>query len=241
MKSIAIVAPDTDSGKTVVSAALLAVSKKINGKSMVMKPVQTGSDLINGRKVSPDLSTIEKLCNFEIPRDLYHYCTPYLFMNPCSPHLAARKEIAEISIDRIQSCLVELHMRFHMTIVETAGGILSPLSSDSTNADLLQVLGIPIVMVVVNRIGAISASLSAIESARAKGLDIKGIVFVDEKSDPTAFDQEIYTDNTQTIASFTGITTIVQLPRVENLEDDFYILTSLIEPFAKEIFSEYSL
>ncbi len=239
MKSIAIIAPDTDSGKTVITAALLSLSKKINGKSIAMKPVQTGSILAeNGRKISPDLSTIEQLCEFEIPRELYHYCAPSLLMTPCSPHLAAKKEITAISFDLIQQCLVELHMRFRMTIVETAGGILSPLSDTATNADLIAQLGCKSILVATNRIGSISMALAAIESAKQTKIDIIGIVLIDNLVAPTQFDEEIYADNAKTIASFSGIANTVRLPRVESITEDFFILTALLEPFAQKIFGK---
>lgn len=237
MKSLAIIAPDTDSGKTIVTAALLSLSKIINGKSIAMKPVQTGAIISsNGRKTSPDLSTIEQLCEIEIPRDLYHYCAPVLLATPCSPHLASRKEITEVHFDLIQSCLVELHMRFRMTIVETAGGILSPLTETATNANLLSQIGLKSVLVVNNRIGSISMALSAIVATKAANIEILGIVLIDGEISPTHFVEEIYADNAKTIASFSGISRIVRLPRVENVKDDFFILTSLLEPFAKEIF-----
>lgn len=239
MKSIAIIAPDTDSGKTVITAALLSLSKKIIGKSIAMKPVQTGTVLAeNGRKTSPDLSVIEELCEFEIPRELYHYCAPCLLMTPCSPHLAAKKEISAVNFDHIQSCLVELHMRFRMTIVETAGGIMSPLTDTTTNADLLVQLGLKTVMVVTNRIGSISMTLSAIQSAKNSNIDILAIILIDQSCNPSSFDEEIYADNAKTIQMFSKIENIVRVPRFENIREDFFILTALLHPLATKIFGK---
>ena len=92
-------------------------------------------------------------------------------------------------------------------LVETAGGVLSPSSASpdnsltthargvpssdeggsdplswgwSTQADLYQPLGLPVVLVGDGRLGGISCTLSALESLAVRGYDVHGIVVVDD-------------------------------------------------------------
>ena len=95
-------------------------------------------------------------------------------------------------------------------LVETAGGALSPSSASpdnsltthargvpssaddddggsdplswgwSTQADLYQALGLPVVLVGDGRLGGISCTLSALESLAVRGYDVQGIVVVDD-------------------------------------------------------------
>lgn len=96
-------------------------------------------------------------------------------------------------------------------LVETAGGVLSPASASpdnsltthakgvqsdddddgsdplswgwSTQADLYQPLGLPVVLVGDGRLGGISCTLSALESLAVRGYDVQGIVVVDDGGD----------------------------------------------------------
>lgn len=241
MKSVAVLAPDTDSGKTVISAALLTLVKKICGKSTVMKPVQTGSELRDGRRTSPDISVIEDLAGVEIARDIYHHVSPYNFLAPCSPHLAAKKEIAQISFDNIAQNLKALNLRYRMTIVESAGGVLSPLTDDKTNVDLIAELAVPAILVSQNRLGSISATLAAVEAVRAKGIELLGIILVDPPKIAKGLEEEILEDNVQTIARFARVEETVRAPYLDNLKEDFDLLCLSLEPFAKSVFGKAEL
>lgn len=235
MKSIAIVAPDTDSGKTIITAALLINSKKINGKSIVMKPVQTGAEVVEGKRYSPDLTTIETLCDITFPRKLYHHLVPYNFLSPCSPHLAAKKEIQEVSVSNIKQNLISLHMQFNMTLVETAGGVLSPLTEEMSNLDMIKELETPVVLVSLNRLGGISATLSALENIRTQGIKLLGVVLVDTDVRST-LDREILTDNERIIQKMGTVEHIVRVPFLEDVESEFDVLPTILEEFSKKIF-----
>jgi dethiobiotin synthetase len=238
MKSLAIVAPDTDAGKTVITAALLKNAKKIVGKSTVMKPVQTGSILVEGRRVSPDISEIEQLTGVTIPRDLYHHVSPYNFLTPCSPHLAAQKEIGEIRFENIARNLEVLNLRFRLTLVETAGGVLSPLTESETNLDLVHDLGMPTVVVAQNRLGAISGTLATVKALHSKNVEVRGIVLIDPPVVQGELEKEILENNRETIAQFASVADTVRVPYFENIHEDFDVLTLLLEEFAERVFND---
>ena len=66
-----------------------------------------------------------------------------------------------------------------LTLVEGAGGLLVPLDARDTIADLVAALGLPLLLVAPNALGALSHVLAAAESSRERGIELRGVVLVD--------------------------------------------------------------
>lgn len=134
----------TGVGKTHLSVALL-YALGLQGRSAVgLKPVESG--LGEGES---DAARLAAASTFHVKHP-----APYGFPDPVSPHLAARRVGVEISpariVDWVAACAAP------WTIVETAGGLLSPLALSLTNLDLLQMLAPDIVLLVgVDRLGVL--------------------------------------------------------------------------------------
>lgn len=64
-------------------------------------------------------------------------------------------------------------------IVEGAGGLLVPYGDRLSGADLAAALGLPLVVVVGNRLGCLNHALLTIEAAERRGLRVLGCVFND--------------------------------------------------------------
>ena len=64
----------------------------------------------------------------------------------------------------------------HTVIVEGAGGWRVPLADGYDMADLAADLRLPVIIVVGNRLGALNHTILTVESIRAKGLPIAGLV-----------------------------------------------------------------
>ena len=63
-----------------------------------------------------------------------------------------------------------------LLVVEGAGGFYSPIAEDGLNADLAGQLGLQVVIVVDDRIGAVNQSLMTIEAVEKRGLSIATII-----------------------------------------------------------------
>jgi dethiobiotin synthetase len=99
----------------------------------------------------------------------------YSFPEPISPHLAARHAGTTIEIDAITGW-VDAH-RADITLVESAGGLFSPLSRSSDNLDLAVALGPSyVVLVVPDRLGALHETRAASDLALRRGLVINAVV-----------------------------------------------------------------
>ena len=87
-------------------------------------------------------------------------------------------------------------------LIEGAGGWLSPLTDFHTVADLAQDSGHPVLIVARTGLGTINQTLLTVESVRARGLHVAGIILNDAV--PTANDLSRRT-NSDEIESRTGV------------------------------------
>ena len=153
-----ITGTDTGVGKTVVSACLARA-----WAADYWKPVQTGLDEDEG-----DTATVARLA--ALPHDRLHP-PAFTFGPPVSPHLAAAQAGAAIGLADFA-----LPSSARPIVVEGAGGALVPLGGESLTTDLMLRLGLPVVVVVRNRLGAINHALLTLEALRARGLEVLGVV-----------------------------------------------------------------
>lgn len=148
---------DTEIGKTVVSAILVEALK-----ADYWKPVQSG-DLDNS-----DTMKVQCLVNKET---VFHKET-YRLKTPASPHYSAALD--GVSIEKNAFVLPEMDNNL---IVEGAGGLMVPLSSDFLIIDLIKQLKIPVILVSKNYLGSINHTILSIKALQAYSIPIKGIIF----------------------------------------------------------------
>ena len=141
---VAVVGTGTGVGKTHFSVALLH-ALSLQGRSAVgLKPVESGL----GSEES-DAARLAAASTFHVKHP-----APYGFPDAVSPHLAARRVGVQIDpariVDWVSACSAP------WTIIETAGGLLSPLAPALTNLDLVKLLEPDLVLLVgVDRLGVL--------------------------------------------------------------------------------------
>jgi dethiobiotin synthetase len=180
----------TDVGKTVVSAILVEALK-----ADYWKPIQSGME------PSTDSSKIKNWA----PNHGQIHPETYLLKTPVSPHLAAKIEGVEITLDNIELPSLENDL-----IVEGAGGILVPINASQTMLDLMLKLALPVVLVSRHYLGSINHTLLSIELLKAKNIPIQLLVF--NGSNPSS--EEI-------ILKLSGIKNYFQIDEVETIDVDF--------------------
>ncbi len=174
----------TDVGKTVVSAVL-----SVAWGADYWKPVQTGARSLSGEDDSGDSDriTVHQLtegsvrCHREV----------YAFPRPVSPDAAAASAGVTISMAMIAAACPETDGPL---IIEGAGGLLVPLSSDAVIADLAPLLGASIVLVSRHYLGSINHTLLSVSYLRSRGLSVAGIVFVGDEHPETERSIQCFTD-----------------------------------------------
>lgn len=177
MQGLFITGTDTGVGKTQVACALLKRLAAAGVRVGAYKPVCSGVEADEqGRPVWRD---VERLCEvLGKGCDPQRVC-PQRFAAPLAPPVAAAAEGGRVDFDLLIEGADWWRSRVDVLIVEGAGGLLSPLTESALNVDLAQALGLPLLIVAANRLGAVNQALLAWECARARGLAVAGIVLND--------------------------------------------------------------
>lgn len=154
-----ITGTNTDIGKTVVSAVLMA---GLRGR--YYKPVQSG--II---EMSDTLWIREKT---GLPPS-HFFPETYRLKQPLSPHAAAALDGVRITLDAFH--LPETP-ETETLIIEGAGGIMVPLNDEHFMLDLMKAFDIPVLLVADSALGTINHTLLSLEQMRRKGVDVFGVV-----------------------------------------------------------------
>ncbi len=143
---IAVVGTGTEVGKTHLSVALLHELQRRGCSAVGLKPVESG--VAEGQSGS-DASKLAAASSFHVKHP-----APYRLPDPVSPHLAARRAGVVVELPPIVEWVAACAAPW--TIIETAGGLLSPLARGASNLDLVAALTPDIVVLVgVDRLGTL--------------------------------------------------------------------------------------
>ncbi len=166
MNALLITGTDTDAGKTVLTTALIAYWQAYcNARSLgVMKPIQSGTG---------DRELYNRL--FSLDQTL-HELNPLYFEAPIAPPLAAEKEGKRIKLEKVWQSFERLRQTRDWVLVEALGGLGSPITRETTVADLAWDWRIPTVLVVPVKLGAIGQAVANVALARSCRVHLKGIV-----------------------------------------------------------------
>jgi dethiobiotin synthetase len=179
---------DTSVGKTVFSAALVGALQ-----AHYWKPVQAG---LTDETDSQTLARLTDAAPLRIIPEIYRLALP------ASPHIAALAEGVAIDPARLVPPTVDGAL-----VIETAGGVMVPLTDDFLTIDLLADWRLPVILVSRTALGAINHSLLTIEALRRRDIPIHGVAFV---GDEAAAAQE-------TITRTGAVKMLGRLPRLDPL------------------------
>jgi dethiobiotin synthetase len=193
---LVIAGTDTNVGKTVFSAALAGA---LGG--FYWKPVQSG---LEGET---DSETVLRLSGLKSENILPE---AYALRTPASPHLAARLDGVTIDPGRLTPPPVA------PLVIETAGGLMTPLTDDLPTIDLLAAWRLPVVLCARTTLGTINHSLLSLEALRRRDIPVLGVAFIGEENVETR----------RIIAKMSGARDLGRLPFVapltrESLRDAF--------------------
>jgi dethiobiotin synthetase len=104
---------------------------------------------------------------------------PQSFVAPLAPPVAAEIENRQVDEGLLLYGIERWHDQCDILLVEGAGGLMSPISWNMTNADLAKAIGYPLVVVARNKLGVVHQILATCEAALAKGLNVIEVVLND--------------------------------------------------------------
>jgi dethiobiotin synthetase len=163
MHGLFIAGTDTDVGKTTITTLLAQALRQQGHTISARKPIASGCDPTCHDALALAQATTE---------DEWLVC-PHRFKAAVSPERAIRIAAKALSLSDLINAS---NNSPHFTLVEGAGGLLSPLTSDANNADLAQALALPILLVFANKMGCINHVLLTLEAINGRKLICIGMI-----------------------------------------------------------------
>jgi dethiobiotin synthetase len=205
MRGVFVTGTDTEVGKTIVAAAVVAAAAAKGISVAAFKPAVTGLDEPAPDPWPRDHELLASVANAgQSPEDV----SPYRFGPAVSPHLADtdRQIDAELLVAKAHAEAEKADA----LVVEGVGGLLVPITNDYLVRDFAGELSLPVVIAARPGLGTISHSLLTIEAARAVALLVQAVVLTPWPDDP----DEMLRSNMETIERFAEVP-VIGLPRTD--------------------------
>jgi dethiobiotin synthetase len=140
---------------------------------------------------------------------------PVWLRAPASPYTAAIIEERPIDVALITDVYRRIRAKHSSVVVEGVGGWRVPITRDYYVSDLAAEIGLPVVVVVANRLGAINHTLLTIEAIALRGQSCAGIIL--NGTEQTSDSSEIATTtNRAVLESLVDIPIICEVKRGQN-------------------------
>jgi dethiobiotin synthetase len=171
------VGTDTEVGKTFQAALLARSLRQRQVRVGVYKPVLSGLadlSLPSGERGHDDATILGAAAGLDSA--LIPMICPQRFSAPLAPPLAAQLESRLVDERLLYNGALWWSVKCDFLLVEGAGGLMSPVSSNLTVIDLAAQFGLPVVLVAANRLGCISHTLLAAEALRCRSINLLAVV-----------------------------------------------------------------
>ena len=180
---------DTDIGKTLISSFF------VRGlQSFYWKPIQSGIG------TETDSQSILRLSGIKKEKILKE---AYIFNKPVSPHWAA-----EIDGKKIDINLLKLPSIDGSLVIETAGGLMVPITRNILQIDQIKEWNLPVIIVCRSSLGTLNHTLLTIEALKNRNIKILGLIVNGEK----------HLDNPKTLREFSKLPIIAEFPKISNID-----------------------
>ena len=179
MQGVFITGTSTEVGKTFIAVKIARQLSQKNIKVIPRKPIESGC-LRQGNEIIPqDAVALKQAASYQ--GALSEIC-PYRFEPPISPVRAAHLVNKVLSTKQLVN-ICRQGSEDGFILVEGAGGFYSPLAEDGLNADLAVALQLPVILVADDRLGTLSQVLLNAEAIQMRGLKLLAVVLnrLDEK------------------------------------------------------------
>ena len=173
---------DTGIGKTYTTGYLAKLWNEQGQQVITQKLIQTGNVY-----VSEDIQQHREIMGTGwLPEDESKLTMPEIFSYPASPHLATKLDGRDIDFDKIEAATQQLAEKFEVVLLEGAGGLMVPLTTELLTIDYLEQKKFPVILVSSGRLGSINHTLLSLEALKARGLSLYALAYNlnDESQDP---------------------------------------------------------
>jgi len=202
-----ITGTDTGVGKTHVAALLIQARRKRGIDCVGLKPICCGD--------RADATLLHAASGGALA---LNEVNPVWLRTPAAPYTAAMIEERPIDVALITDVYRRIRAKHSSVVVEGVGGWRVPITRDYFVSDLAAEMGLPVVLVVANRLGAINHTLLTIEAIALRGQNCAGIILngTAEASDVANSSEIATTTNRAVLESLVDIPIICEVKRGQN-------------------------
>lgn len=210
MKGLFISGSGTDVGKTFIASRLI---QALNVKHSVVarKPIESDCIKTPQGLTPKDAVLLNNAC--ANPEPIGSVCA-YRFEACVNGEKASVDQGVEVTLSDLVAAS-RPNNASDFVVVEGAGGLYSPIAAKLLNADLAVALGLPVVIVVKDELGAINQALLSLHAAKARNINVTMLVLNQMSANNL--------DNVQAIQAYTD--TMVVVYNKDN--EDGFIKTAL--------------
>ncbi|WP_166171092.1 dethiobiotin synthase [Acinetobacter sp. SA01] len=164
---------DTGIGKTYTTGYLAKLWNEQGKKTITQKLVQTGNT-----DISEDIEQHRKMMQMGwFPEDESKLTMPEIFTYPASPHLATKIDGREIDFQKIADATRQLTEKYEVVLLEGAGGLMVPLTTELLTIDYIAEQKFPVILVSSGRLGSINHTLLSLEALKSRGLELYALAY----------------------------------------------------------------
>jgi dethiobiotin synthetase len=174
-KGIFVTGTDTGVGKTYIAAAIASALREYGIVPGVMKPISSG-----------DRSDAKSLIKAAGVDDTLETVNPIFLKYPLAPMVAARLAGKKLDLGKIWKGYAALKKKYRFLIVEGAGGIMVPVTENSSMLEIIKKLSLPVVVVGKPSLGTINHTLLTVDKLRREKVKLAGIILSGRKNSTLA-------------------------------------------------------
>jgi dethiobiotin synthetase len=165
LNALLIAGTDAGVGKTLLTVALAAYWQRYSSaRSLgIFHPVQCG----NQRELYTNWFALE-----QTPEEI----NPLHFQAPLAPPIAADRQGERVKLETLWQTFERLSQQREFVLIDSWGGFGSPMTRETTLADLAWDWRLPVVLVVPVEPGAIAQAVANVALAKHARVNLKGII-----------------------------------------------------------------
>lgn len=168
---LVVAGTDTEIGKTTVACALLVALRESGIDVRGVKPVESGT-AVQACRSDEDGQRLATAAGQSAPREALQRLKA-----PVAPPVAALDEGVELDPQGWLEEIRAIGRGASLTLVEGAGGLLSPLAAGFDSRDLAGRLEAPVLVVAADSLGTLNHTLLTLEALHSRGLEVVGVIF----------------------------------------------------------------
>ncbi len=199
MKGLFISGSGTDVGKTFIAQVIIKVLSS-RFRVVARKPIESDCKPTKGELHPKDAFLLNQACTNQEAIDTV---CKFRLEACASGEKASLEKGIELTLDDLVAASQPANVD-DFVVLEGAGGLYSPIAQQTLNSDLAIALGLPVVLVVKDELGAINQALLSLHGAKHNNLNVAMLVL--NQIVPNNL------DNAQALKSYSDVEVVVFSP-----------------------------